>query len=110
MEKYVIKVKNILGKNKTIKLLNGAHYTLRDKEEKVIGDYSIEAKPTIFNLLKAGFEVSKILKENVQEHMIINSNSKDAQTVPELKKDEIKENTNDKEEIKPKRKRGRPKN
>lgn len=106
-QEYVIKVKNILGKNKEITLLDGSKYLLKDKDEKIIGDYSNESKPIIFKLLKSGFEVSKILKENIQEYMIIKSIKNVTQTVS----DEIINDTNKdikSDEEKPKKRRGRP--
>ena len=101
--KYVIKVKNILGKNKEIVLLNGEKYTLKDKDEKIIGYYSKDADTLIFKLLKTGFEVSKILEENIQEHMKIESVLEITQTVSS---DNIKDSnkTNTIIEEKPKKK------
>ena len=106
-EKYAIKVKNILGKNKKITLLNGTEYILKDKDEKIIGFYSDDAKPIIFNLLKNGFEVSKILEENIQDYMKIETTSEITKTVSKDKKDKTNKINNIVEE-KPKKRRGRP--
>lgn len=106
-QKYAIKVKNVLGKNKEITLLNGNKYTLKDKDEKVIGLYSDDAKPIIFKLLKAGFEVSKILEENIQDYMKIETSLEITKTVSKTKKEKSNE-INKVDEEKPKRRRGRP--
>lgn len=106
-EKYAIKVKNILGKNKEITLLDGTKYTLKDKDEKVIGFYSDDVKPIIFKLLKAGFEVSKILEENIQDYMKIETTSSVTKTVSKVKKEKTNETNKDDNE-KPKKRRGRP--
>lgn len=105
--KYFIKVKNILGKNKEIALLDGTTYLLKDKDEKVIGLYSDKMKPIIFKLLKNGFEVSKILEDNIKDYMRIETISGDTQTVSKMKKEKSNE-TNKVDGEKPKRRRGRP--
>lgn len=105
--KYYIKVKNILGKNKDIILLDGTKYTLKNNDEKIIGEYSDDARPIIFKLLKAGFEVSKILEEYIQDHMKIETTLESSQTSPEIKK-EINNETNIVDDEKPKKRRGRP--
>ena len=106
-QKYVIKVKNNLGKNKEITLINGDKYILKDKDEKIIGFYSDDARPIIFKLLKAGFEVSKMLEEHVQDYMKIETVSNDVKTdSSNLKENDNKSNSLIEE--KPKKKRGRP--
>lgn len=100
-----IKVKNIHKKDKTIKLLNGESYTIKVNNEKIVGDYSDDARKYIFDLLKKGFEVSKISEEYVKDNMII-SNHTEMTSEPSNIKANI--NTNETEN-KPKRKRGRPK-
>ena len=104
--KYYIKVKNILGKNKDITLLNGVKYNLKNKDEKIIGEYSDDVKPIIFKLLKTGFEVSKVLEEHIQEHMKIETNPESSQTSSKIKKEITNKDTTLEE--KPKKKRGRP--
>lgn len=64
-------VKNKLGKNKTITLINGEKYILKNGDQKVIGDYS-ETDGLVYKLLVAGFNVSLIEAENVKPEMIIN--------------------------------------
>lgn len=64
-------VRNKLGKNKTITLINGEKYILKNGDQKVIGDYS-ETDGLIYKLLVAGFNVSLIEAENVKPEMIIN--------------------------------------
>ena len=105
--KYAIKVKNILGKDKEITLLNGNKYTLKDKDEKIIGFYSDNAKTIIFNLLKCGFEVSKILEENIQEHMKIDTIVESPKTVSSDTLETNNKSNNETDE-KPKKRRGRP--
>ena len=95
--KYYIKVKNILGKNKVITLLNGDKYTLKNKDE----------RPIIFELLKTGFEVSKILEENIRDYMKIETILESTKTSSNDKKEIVNE-TNNVNEEKPKKKRGRP--
>ena len=105
--KYYIKVKNILGKNKEITLLNGDKYLLKNKDEKIIGKYSEDAKPVIFKLLKTGFEVSKILEENIKDYMKIETIPEITKTSSKIKKETTNETNNINEE-KPKKRRGRP--
>lgn len=105
--KYYIKVKNILGKNKIITLLNGDKYTLKNKDEKIIGEYSDDVRPIIFELLKTGFEVSKILEENIRDYMKIETILESTKTSSNDKKEIVNE-TNNVNEEKPKKKRGRP--
>lgn len=105
--KYYIKVKNILGKHKDITLLDGTKYNLKDKDEKIIGEYSDDVKPIIFKLLKTGFEVSKILEEHIRDYMRIETILEDTQTVSNDKTENIN-NVNTLNEEKPKKKRGRP--
>lgn len=105
--KYFIKVKNILGKDKNITLLDGSKYILKNKDEKIIGEYSQETHNIIFKLLKSGFEVSKILEENIQEYMRIETTLESSQTVSEIKKETTNRNNNENEEM-PKKRRGRP--
>lgn len=64
-------VRNKLGKNKTITLINGEKYILKNGDQKVIGDYS-ETDGLVYKLLVAGFNVSLIEAENVKPEMIIN--------------------------------------
>lgn len=104
--KYYIKVKNVLGKNKDITLLDGTQYNLKDKSEKIIGEYSDDVRPIIFKLLKSGFEVSKILEENIQEHMKIETNPESSQTSSKTTQKASNKIINDEE--KPKKRRGRP--
>lgn len=66
-----LKVKNTLNKDIRIKLLNGTDYLLKVKDEKIVGNYSEDAKPMIFKYLKKELEVSKISEENIKEHMLI---------------------------------------
>ena len=105
--KYYIKVKNILDKDKNITLLDGSEYLLKNKDEKIIGEYSDEAKPIIFKLLKTGFEVSKILEEHIKEHMMVDTIVTNTQTVSKNKK-EKSNGINNVNEEKPKKRRGRP--
>lgn len=105
--KYFVKVKNILGKNKEITLLDGTKYSLKDKDEKIIGEYSEDVKPEIFKLLKAGFEVAKILEEHIKDHMMIDTTSSNTRTASKPKKEKTNE-TNKVDEEKPKKRRGRP--
>lgn len=105
--KYFIKVKNILGKNKEITLLDNSKYTLKDKDEKIIGEYSIDKHPIIFKLLKAGFEVSKILEENIKDCMLIETESSNEKTSSRVK-EKITNKDNKDEVEKPKKRRGRP--
>lgn len=104
---YLIKVKNNLGKDKKIKLINGDNYTLKDKDEKIIGTYSKDNLSIIFTLLKQGFEVSKILEENIKDYMKIETITTDATTVSNIKNEVVNEINNDNIE-KPKKRRGRP--
>ena len=104
--KYFIKVKNILGKNKNITLLNGDTYNLKDKDEKIIGEYSDDVKPIIFKLLKTGFEVSKILEENIQDYMKIDTSLESSQMSSNDEQETL--NNNNSNEEKPKKRRGRP--
>lgn len=105
--KYYIKVKNILGKNKEITLLNGNKYVLKNKDEKIIGEYSDDSKPIIFQLLKKGFEVSKILEENIYDYMKIETITEDTQTSSNVQKNLTNKTNNDIDD-KPKKRRGRP--
>lgn len=66
-----ILVKNKLGKDKNITLVNGKKYLLKNGDQKVIGDYS-ETDGLIYKLLIAGFIVSKIEPEDIKPEMIIN--------------------------------------
>ena len=100
--KYYIKVKNILGKDKDITLINGTKYTLKNKDEKIIGEYSDDIRPIIFKLLKAGFEVSKVLEEHIQDYMKIETIPESSQTSSNPKK-EINNETNNIDEEKPKK-------
>ena len=94
-----LKVKNTFKTDKKIKLINGIEYTLKSGDEKIVGKYKDVNNSYIFNLLKTGFEVSKISDEYVKDYMKIEDNIS------------IKVNNtidiSDKIE-KPKRKRGRP--
>lgn len=105
--KTYIKVKNILGKDKKIQLVDESTYTLKNKEEKVIGEYSLDTHPLIFKLLKTGFEVSKIAEENIQDYMKIDTIVESTQTSSKRKK-ESTDKTNNVLEEKPKKRRGRP--
>ena len=106
-DKYLVKVKNNLGKNKEIELLDGTKYILNNNDEKIIGTYSDDMKPQIFKLLKAGFIVSKILEENVSDDMKINTIAKDTETSSKMKNEQTNEITNINENL-PKKRRGRP--
>ena len=66
-----ILVKNKLGKDKHITLINGKKYLLKNGDQKVIGDYS-ETDGLVYKLLVAGFIVSKIEPEDIKPEMIIN--------------------------------------
>ncbi len=66
-----ILVKNKLGKDKHITLVNGKKYLLKNGDQKVIGDYS-ETDGLVYKLLVAGFIVSKIEPEYIKPEMIIN--------------------------------------
>ncbi len=66
-----ILVKNKLGKDKNITLVNGKKYLLKNGDQKVIGDYS-ETDGLVYKLLVAGFIVSKIEPEDIKPEMIIN--------------------------------------
>lgn len=66
-----ILVKNKLGKDKNITLVNGKKYLLKNGDQKIIGDYS-ETDGLIYKLLVAGFIVSKIEPEDIKPEMIIN--------------------------------------
>lgn len=66
-----ILVKNKLGKDKNITLVNGKKYLLKNGDQKVIGDYS-ETNGLVYKLLIAGFIVSKIEPEDIKPEMIIN--------------------------------------
>lgn len=66
-----ILVKNKLGKDKNITLVNGKKYLLKNGDQKVIGDYS-ETDGLVYKLLIAGFIVSKIESEDIKPEMIIN--------------------------------------
>lgn len=66
-----ILVKNKLGKDKNITLINGKKYLLKNGDQKVIGDYS-ETDGLVYKLLVAGFIVSKIEPEDIKPEMIIN--------------------------------------
>ncbi len=66
-----ILVKNKLGKDKNITLVNGKKYLLKNGDQKVIGDYS-ETDGLVYKLLVAGFIVSKIEDEDIKPEMIIN--------------------------------------
>lgn len=66
-----ILVKNKLGKDKNITLVNGKKYLLKNGDRKVIGDYS-ETDGLVYKLLIAGFIVSKIEPEDIKPEMIIN--------------------------------------
>lgn len=104
---YYLKVKNNLGKNKEIKLLDGTKYTLKDKDEKIIGKYSDDIISEIFKLLKSGLEVAKILPENIKEEWLINNNPEITKSPSETilnSSNEINKEVNDK----PKKRRGRP--
>ena len=57
-----ILVKNKLGKDKNITLVNGKKYLLKNGDQKVIGDYS-ETDGLVYKLLVAGF---------IKPEMIIN--------------------------------------
>ena len=100
-----IKVKNVFNIDKKIKLLNGDQYTIKSNAEKIVGDYSDESRLYIFDLLKKGFEVSKIENENVLDHMLISEGSR---MTSDVNLDESNINNNEVIE-KPKKKRGRPK-
>ena len=66
-----ILVKNKLGKDKNITLVNGKKYLLKNGDQKVIGDYS-DTNGLVYKLLIAGFIVSKIEPEDIKPEMIIN--------------------------------------
>lgn len=66
-----ILVKNKLGKDKNITLVNGKKYLLKNGDQKIIGDYS-ETDGLVYKLLVAGFIVSKIEPEDIKPEMIIN--------------------------------------
>ena len=57
-----LKVKNIFTTKKKIKLLSNEEAILQPKEEILVGNYSdsLEVKNYIFNMLKKGFELSKV--------------------------------------------------
>lgn len=57
-----LKVKNIFTTKKKIKLLSNEEIILQPKEEILVGNYSdsLEVKNYIFNMLKKGFELSKV--------------------------------------------------
>lgn len=66
-----ILVKNKLGKDKNITLVNGKKYLLKNGDQKIIGDYS-KTDGLVYKLLVAGFIVSKIEPEDIKPEMIIN--------------------------------------
>ena len=70
-----IKVKNTFNSNKDIILTNGTKYVLNKGDEKIVGEYSEYLNNYIFKLLKKGFEVAKIEKEYIKDHMIITESS-----------------------------------
>lgn len=55
-----IKVKNTFKTAKDITFLDSSKHTLKSEESVIVGDYSDKSRPYIFNLLKKGFEVSKV--------------------------------------------------
>ena len=65
-----ILVKNKLGKDKTITLVNGEKYLLKNGEQKIIGDY-LDSDNLIYKLLTSGLNVSKIEDKNIKPEMII---------------------------------------
>lgn len=85
-----IKVKNTFNSTKEITFLDGTKHSLKTGESILVGDYSDEARLYIFNMLKKGYEVSK-----VNDDFILETKSED--TTPEVI------------ESPPKKKRGRPK-
>lgn len=99
-----IKVKNTFNTNKEITLTDGTKYKLAVGSEKIVGEYSEYLNHYIFKLLKAGFEVSKIEKEYIKDHMLISEGSENPS------KDINKKSNKDNNDVnmKPKRKRGRP--
>lgn len=94
-----LKVKNTLGKNKNITLVNGDLYELKKDEEKIVGEYSEEIHGYIFNLLKAGFKVCKVIN---------NTSLDDSKLKSEKKTNKNNKDNNIEVKDKPKRKRGRP--
>lgn len=66
-----ILVKNKLGKDKNITLVNGKKYLLKNGDQKIIGDY-FESDGLVYKLLVAGFNVSKIEDEDIKPEMLIN--------------------------------------
>ena len=95
-----IKVKNISNKEKKLKLLNDEIVIIKSNQELIIGDYSEESRSYIFNLLKKGFEVSK-----VEDDYIIKSEGSGMSSEESL--EETNKDNNQLEE-KSKKKRGRP--
>ena len=61
----------------------------------------------IFKLLKTGFEVSKILEENIKDYMRIETIPESSQTSSKIKTETTNE-TNNVDDEKPKKRRGRP--
>ena len=98
-----IKVKNTFNTNKEITLTDGTKYKLPVGSEKIVGEYSEYLNNYIFKLLKTGFEESKIEKEYIKDYMLISEGSeKPSKDINE------KSNKDNNVNIKPKRKRGRP--
>lgn len=99
-----IKVKNVTNKEKKLKTLNGESMVILPGKEKIVGDYSSESRLYIFNLLKDGFEVSKIEDNHMIETDISSEGSRKSSET------NLKNSNNDNCQIeeKPKKKRGRP--
>ena len=55
-----IKVKNTFNSTKEITFLDGTKHSLKTGESILVGDYSDETRLYIFNMLKKGYEVSKV--------------------------------------------------
>lgn len=65
-------IKNKLGKDKYISLLNGKKYLLKNGEQKIIGDYD-EVNKLIYKFLIDGFIICKINDEDIKPEMLIDS-------------------------------------
>lgn len=65
-----ILVKNKLGKDKKITLINGDDYLLKNGDQKVIGDY-LDTDGSVYKLLVDGFIVSLIADEDIKSEMLI---------------------------------------
>lgn len=105
----LIKVKNNLGKKVKIKLLDNSEYVLQKNDEKIIGTYDECLNMYIYDLLKIGLNISKIEEAYANNYERLDTKIDDSKmSSDENIIDTIVINNKD-EEIKSKKKKGRPK-